>query len=150
MTVRMAGIIHPSRRPRVLVVGGDPRQRGHREQFEKLAVQWDFDGEWLMANYDSPQRLVHTIHGRMKSGLDVLTLLHWNKHVVTKAGLKLAPVRSATPMTLAVRPTGIFLRMGMSSVRTIAPRRASESRPHARATSTQVPALLPRPTRPRS
>ena len=88
--VQMAQARIGSRRPRVLVVGGDRRQRLHRERFERLAVEWNFDGEWLVANYDSPQKIVHTIHARIKSGLDVLTLLHWNKKAVTKAGLKLA------------------------------------------------------------
>ena len=48
-------------KPRVLVVGGNERQRRHHHKFEQLARDWGFDGEWLMANYTSPQKLVSTI-----------------------------------------------------------------------------------------
>ena len=35
------------RTPRILVVGGNERQRRHHPKFEALAAEWRFDGEWL-------------------------------------------------------------------------------------------------------
>jgi hypothetical protein len=78
------------RPPRVLVVGGNERQRRHHPRFEELAQRWGFSGEWLMANYTSPQKVVGAIHDRLGTGLDVLVLLHWNRHETTEPALELA------------------------------------------------------------
>ncbi|MEC7583993.1 MAG: hypothetical protein VYE77_06720 [Planctomycetota bacterium] len=77
-------------RPRVLVVGGNERQRRHHPRFEELAGKWDFDGEWLMTNYTSPQKVVHAIGDRVAGGIDLLVLLHWNRHETTEPALELA------------------------------------------------------------
>ncbi|MCA8940950.1 MAG: hypothetical protein KDB80_00195, partial [Planctomycetes bacterium] len=77
-------------KPRILVVGGNERQRRHHPRFEQLAADWGFDGEWLMANYSSPQKLVSAIADRLKSGLEMLVLLHWNRHETTEPALELA------------------------------------------------------------
>lgn len=78
------------RKVRVLVVGGNERQRRHHPRLEKLAEQWGFDAEWLMTNYTSPQKTVSTIVDRMRSGLDLLLLLHWNRHETTEPALEAA------------------------------------------------------------
>lgn len=78
------------RAPRILVVGGNERQRRHHPKFEALAKEWVFDGEWLMANYSSPQKLVSTIGDRIQSGVDLIVLLHWNRHETTEPALELA------------------------------------------------------------
>lgn len=78
------------RQPRVLVVGGNERQRRHHPKFESLAEDWGFDGEWLMANYTSPQKLVQTIAERIQHSVDVLVLLHWNRHETTEPAHELA------------------------------------------------------------
>jgi hypothetical protein len=75
---------------RVLVVGGNERQRRHPPRFEELAGQWGFTGEWLMANYTSPQKLVGQVADRLRSGLDLLVMLHWNRHETTEPALELA------------------------------------------------------------
>jgi hypothetical protein len=72
------------------VVGGNERQRRHHPRLDKLAAEWGFDGEWLMTNYTSPQKSVSTIADRMRSGLDLLLLLHWNRHETTEPALELA------------------------------------------------------------
>jgi tetratricopeptide (TPR) repeat protein len=84
------------RRPKVLVVGGNERQRRHHPRFEELAAEWGFEGEWLMANYLSPQRVVSAIADRFQHGVDVLVLLHWNRHETTEPALELAR-RAAVP-----------------------------------------------------
>ena len=76
--------------PRILVVGGNERQRRHHPRFEELASEWGFSGEWLMANYTSPQKLVSTIGEQLESGIDLLVLLHWNRHETTEPALELA------------------------------------------------------------
>lgn len=78
------------RKPRVLVVGGNERQRRHHPRFEQLCVEWGFEGEWLMANYVSPQRVVTQIGEQLRSGIDMLVLLHWNRHETTEPALELA------------------------------------------------------------
>jgi len=78
------------RKPRVLVVGGNERQRRHHPRLEKLGSQWGFEGEWLMTNYTSPQKTVSTIGDRLKAGVDLLILLHWNRHETTEPALELA------------------------------------------------------------
>jgi len=78
------------RKVRVLVVGGNERQRRHHPRLEKLAEQWGFEAEWLMTNYTSPQKTVSTIVDRMRSGLDLLLLLHWNRHETTEPALEAA------------------------------------------------------------
>ncbi len=78
------------RPPRILVVGGNERQRRHHPRFEQLAKDWGFAGEWLMANYTSPQKTVQTIAERVSAGLDLLVLLHWNRHEATEPALDLA------------------------------------------------------------
>jgi tetratricopeptide (TPR) repeat protein len=76
-------------RPGVLVVGGNERQRRHHPRFDKLCEQWGFNGEWLMTNYTSPQKVVNAIADRLK-GVDFLVLLHWNRHETTEPALELA------------------------------------------------------------
>lgn len=78
------------RPPKVLVVGGNERQRRHHPRLEKLAGDWGFGAEWLMTNYTSPQKVVGTIGDRLRSGVDVLLLLHWNRHETTEPALELA------------------------------------------------------------
>jgi tetratricopeptide (TPR) repeat protein len=78
------------RTPTVLVVGGNERQRRHHPRLDKLAKDWGFEGEWLMANYTSPQKTVATIQDRIKNGLDLLILLHWNRHETTEPALEIA------------------------------------------------------------
>jgi hypothetical protein len=78
------------RPPRILVVGGNERQRRHHPRLASLADDWGFCAEWLMANYTSPQKLVNTIRERLDSGLDLLVLLHWNRHETTEPALELA------------------------------------------------------------
>lgn len=75
---------------RVLVVGGNERQRRHHGRFEALAGEWGFAGEWLETNYTSPHKVVATIGDRLRTGLDVLLLLHWNRHETTEPALELA------------------------------------------------------------
>ncbi|MEO0480099.1 MAG: hypothetical protein AAF196_11510 [Planctomycetota bacterium] len=79
------------RAPRILVVGGNERQRRHHPRFETLSTDWGFQGEWLMANYSSPQKLVSEIHERIQTDqVDVLILLHWNRHETTEPALEIA------------------------------------------------------------
>lgn len=78
------------RTPRVLVVGGNERQRRHHPRLDKLGKEWGFEGEWLMTNYTSPQKTVSTITDRLKSGVDLLVLLHWNRHETTEPALEIA------------------------------------------------------------
>ena len=77
------------RAPRVLVVGGNERQRRHHPRFEKLAEAWSFEGEWLLANYTSPQKAVAAVEERLES-IDLLLLLHWNRHETTEPALAAA------------------------------------------------------------
>ena len=76
--------------PRVLVVGGNERQRKHHHRLEQLAAEWGFTSEWLLANYTSPQKTVSQIGDRLRHGLDVLVLLHWNRHETTEPAHELA------------------------------------------------------------
>ncbi|MHC4897897.1 MAG: hypothetical protein ACYTGW_12415, partial [Planctomycetota bacterium] len=77
------------RPPELLVVGGNERQRRHHPRFQQLAEEWAFSGEWWMANYTSPQKLVTQIAERLKSDLDLVVLLHWNRHETTEPALEL-------------------------------------------------------------
>ncbi len=88
------------RDPRVLVVGGNESQRRHHPRFEKLAADWGLEGEWLMANYTSPQKLVGDIQKRLQSGLDILILLHWNRHETTEPALELARKHNVSARTV--------------------------------------------------
>jgi len=85
---------------KILVVGGNERQRRHHPRLDELASEWDFDGEWLMANYSSPQRVVDAIGERIKQGIDVLVLLHWNRHETTEPALELARSASVPARTV--------------------------------------------------
>lgn len=76
-------------KPRVLVVGGNERQRRHHPRFEQLAAEWGFAGEWLMANYVSPQKVVSAVADRVAQ-TDLLIMLHWNRHEATEPALDLA------------------------------------------------------------
>ncbi len=78
------------RQPRVLVVGGNERQRRHHPRLDTLGKEWGLATEWLMTNYTSPQKVVGTIADRIRQGLDVLLLLHWNRHETTEPALELA------------------------------------------------------------
>ena len=88
------------RAPRVLVVGGNERQRRHHPRLEKLAKSWGFESEWLMTNYTSPQKTVSTIQDRLKYGVDLLLLLHWNRHETTEPALELARSASVPARTV--------------------------------------------------
>lgn len=88
------------RAPRVLVVGGNERQRRHHPRFAALAEEWGFEGEWLMADYTSPQKLVAAIAGRLDAKIDVLLLLHWNRHETTEPALDLARRRGVPARTV--------------------------------------------------
>ena len=88
------------RRPRILVVGGNERQRRHHPRFQDLSTSWSFDGEWLMANYSSPQKLVNTIGERLKTDVDLMLLLHWNRHETTEPALELARKNSVPARTV--------------------------------------------------
>lgn len=90
--------------PQILVVGGNERQRRHHPRFEELAKDWGFAGEWWMANYTSPQKLVNQISERLRSDLDLLVLLHWNRHETTEPALDLA--RKANVMARTVHYAG--------------------------------------------
>jgi tetratricopeptide (TPR) repeat protein len=92
------------RKPRVLVVGGNERQRAHHPKLEKLASAWGFEAEWMETNYTSPQKIVGAIGDRMRSGLDTLLLLHWNRHETTEPALELA--RSANVPARTVHYAG--------------------------------------------
>ncbi|GEM_PF-2378092 len=79
------------RPPFFMVIGGNERQRKHLDRFEELKAQWGFQGEWIMANYTSPQRPVKALEARLKKGeMDGLLLLHWNRHETTEPALALA------------------------------------------------------------
>lgn len=82
--------------PRLLVVGGNERQRRHHPRFQQLTEEWGCSGEWLMTNYTSPQKVVNAIADRVKNGVDLLLLLHWNRHETTEPALELAR-KSAVP-----------------------------------------------------
>jgi tetratricopeptide (TPR) repeat protein len=92
------------RKPRLLVVGGNERQRRHHTRFEELAKAWGLDAEWLMANYTSPQKVVSAIDERLARGLDVLLLLHWNRHETTEPAL--AAARKAGVLARTVHYAG--------------------------------------------
>ncbi|MEQ1633700.1 MAG: hypothetical protein ABL997_15075, partial [Planctomycetota bacterium] len=85
---------------RVLVVGGNERQRRHHSKFVELAARWGLEGEWLETNYTSPQKIVGQITDRLRSGLDVLVLLHWNRHETTEPALELARKSSVPARTV--------------------------------------------------
>ncbi|GAB4158323.1 MAG: hypothetical protein Fur0037_25890 [Planctomycetota bacterium] len=78
------------RKPKVLVVGGNERQRRHHGKLEALAREWDFESEWLMANYTSPQKVVSAVADHLRAGIDCLLMLHWNRHEATEPALELA------------------------------------------------------------
>ncbi|HLQ36829.1 MAG TPA: hypothetical protein VK348_03445, partial [Planctomycetota bacterium] len=109
-------------KPRVLVVGGNERQRRHHPRFQALAETWGFAGEWLMTNYTSPQKVVNAVADAMRSGLDLLVLLHWNRHETTEPALELArktgvPARTvhyAGFTSLQVALTEMLQRMAQS------------------------------------
>jgi hypothetical protein len=84
--------------PRILVVGGNERQRKHHHRLDELAAAWGFSAEWLMANYTSPQKTVSQIADRLRHGVDVLVLLHWNRHETTEPAHEMA------------RQAGVFAR----------------------------------------
>ena len=88
------------RTPRVLVVGGNERQRRHHPRFEQLGTDWGFEGEWLMTNYTSPQKVVGQISDRLKNGIDMLVLLHWNRHETTEPALDQARKLSVPARTV--------------------------------------------------
>jgi len=89
---------------RLLVVGGNERQRRHHPRLAKLAKEWGFESEWLEANYTSPNKTVAAIADRLRGGLDVLLLLHWNRHEATEPALELA--REAGVMARTVSYAG--------------------------------------------
>ena len=43
-----------------------------------------------MANYVSPQRVVTQVGEHLRGGIDMLVLLHWNRHETTEPALELA------------------------------------------------------------
>lgn len=88
------------RPPSVLVVGGNERQRRHHPRLAKLGKAWGFDSEWLETNYTSPQKTVSTIADRLKGGVDLLVLLHWNRHEATEPALEIARSANVTCRTV--------------------------------------------------
>ncbi len=86
--------------PRILVVGGNERQRRHHPRFVELTKSWGFAGEWLEANYSSPQKLVSAIDDRLSAGVDLLILLHWNRHETTEPALELARAQGVMARTV--------------------------------------------------
>ena len=116
---------------RVLVVGGNERQRRHHPRLEALAKEWGFHAEWLMTNYTSPQKVVGTIADRIRGGLDVLLLLHWNRHETTEPALELA--RSASVPARTVHYAG-FTSLQVALVEQFT-RLAAAAVQHAPATS---------------
>ena len=91
------------RAPRILVVGGNERQRKHQPRLEKFASEQGFESEWLMANYSSPQKLVGQITDRMSQGIDLLVLLHWNRHETTEPALEKARAAGVPARTVFLR-----------------------------------------------
>lgn len=87
-------------RPRFLIVGGNERQRKHHPRLEALASEWNFEAEWMMANYSSPQKLVNQIAERLARDTDVLILLHWNRHETTEPALEKARLLGIPARTL--------------------------------------------------
>ena len=85
---------------RVLVVGGNERQRRHHPRLDKLATEWGFASEWMETNYTSPQKIVGAIGDRLRSGIDVLLLLHWNRHETTEPALELARAANVPARTV--------------------------------------------------
>ena len=53
-----------------------------------------------MTNYTSPQKTVSTIQDRLKTGADLLLLLHWNRHETTEPALELARGASVPARTV--------------------------------------------------
>ena len=88
------------RKFRVMVVGGNERQRRHHPRLHELAVELGFDDEWLMANYASPQKTVRTIEKRIEQGLDILIMLHWNRHETTEPAHAIARSKQVASRTL--------------------------------------------------
>lgn len=109
--------------PRVLVVGGNERQRKHHHRLEQLGAEWGFTAEWLMTNYTSPQKTVSQIADRLRSGIDLLVLLHWNRHETTEpahdlarqAGVFARTVHYVGFTSLQVALTEIFQRLTLGS-----------------------------------
>jgi hypothetical protein len=107
-----AGLGRP---PRVLVVGGNERQRRHHGRLEQLGREWGFDSEWLMTNYTSPQKTVNAIADRMKGGVELLVLLHWNRHETTEPALELA--RKSNVVARTIHYAGFTsLQVGLSEL----------------------------------
>ena len=100
--------------PHVLVVGGNERQRRHHPRFVELAKEWGFEGEWLMANYTSPQKIVNQIADRMKlRAVDLVVLLHWNRHETTEPALELARKAGVTARTVHYAGfTSLYVALG--------------------------------------
>ena len=78
--------------PQVLVVGGDQRQRRrHYGLFLDHGATRGFEGTWLMADYRSPHKSLGAIRDRLRAGrVDLLILLHRNRHETSRGGLRLA------------------------------------------------------------
>jgi hypothetical protein len=120
------------RAPRVLVVGGNERQRRHHDRFAALAADWGFEGEWLMANYTSPQRTVQAVGERLTNSLDLLVLLHWNRHEATEPALELArkhgvlarTVHYAGFTSLQVCLADLLEKLGSAAAKAAAPKPA--------------------------
>ncbi len=89
------------RKFRVLVVGGNERQRRHIRKLEAHAAEKGFEAEWLLANYRSPQKTVSAIRDRLQQGnLDAVILLHWNRHETTEPALDLCRKAKVPARTL--------------------------------------------------
>lgn len=88
------------RKPNILVVGGNERQRRHHPRLQKLAEDWGFLGEWMETNYTSPHKIVGMIGDRLRTGVDVLLLLHWNRHETTEPALELARTANVPARTV--------------------------------------------------
>jgi len=108
-----AALGHP---PRVLVAGGNERQRRHHPRLSQLAAAWGFEAEWLETNYGSPQKVVNAIADRVRAGrVDVLVLLHWNRHETTEPALELA--RKSNVVARTIHYAGFTsLQVGLSDL----------------------------------
>ena len=53
-----------------------------------------------MTNYTSPQKVVGQIADRLRGGVDLLLLLHWNRHETTEPALDLARKASVAARTV--------------------------------------------------
>lgn len=54
----------------------------------------------METNYTSPHKIVGMIGDRLRTGVDVLLLLHWNRHETTEPALELARTANVPARTV--------------------------------------------------